>query len=103
MPLPVIPAEFRVASTKPAAALGRSAGSMPAQGRGWLPAPRDSGPETVVDCREGHYRVAGIWAGRTMRPRPTKRSDIIAAHVIPKLISETAAAGYACVSLMYWM
>ena len=27
----------------------------------------------------------------------------MAAHVIPKLISDTAAAGYACVSLMYWM
>ena len=36
-------------------------------------------------------------------PPDRASSESIAAQVIAKLISVTAAAGYACVSLMYWM
>jgi len=46
MLLPVVLSRLWVASTKPEAALARSQGWQPRQGRGWILAPRDRGPET---------------------------------------------------------
>src|SRR5947207_12199349 len=45
---------FRVASTKPGAALGRGQGWLPWQGRGRFLAPRDRGPEAGVYCLKRH-------------------------------------------------
>jgi hypothetical protein len=54
VPLPAMPPEFWVVSTKPLAALARRQGWTPCQGRGWSLAPRDRGPETGMYRREGH-------------------------------------------------
>src|SRR5712691_496480 len=54
VPLPVIEPSFWVASTKREAALDRSAGWLPGQGRGWTFAPRDRRPEAGLDCWKGH-------------------------------------------------
>jgi len=43
-----------VAGAKREAAVGRSAGRVPAQGRTWTPAPRAGGSEAEVHCRRGH-------------------------------------------------
>src|SRR5215213_10012945 len=43
-----------VASTKPEAALVRGPGWLPGQRRGWALAPRESGRESNVHCREEH-------------------------------------------------
>src|SRR6266566_3273227 len=64
---------------------------------------RPEHPAHALELEKSHQRVAATCAGRPTLPRPTISSDSMAAHVIPKLISDTAAAGYACVSLMYWM
>ena len=52
---------------------------------------------------EAHRRPPGSGEIRPERPRPTTSSASIAAQVIAKLSSDTAAAGYACVSSMYSM
>src|SRR5437660_3715239 len=44
-----------VASTKPEAALGRSQGWTPWQGRGWTLAPCARGPEADMYCWMGHW------------------------------------------------
>ncbi len=51
----------------------------------------------------GHYRPIPSRTWRLPPRRPMRSSESIAAQVMPKLISDTAAAGYAFVSLMYWM
>jgi hypothetical protein len=50
----VMLSRFWAASTKAGAALGRSQGWTPLQGRGWRLAPRDRGPEADVHCWMGH-------------------------------------------------
>ncbi len=52
--MPVMLSSFWVASTKPEAALGRGQGWLPWQGRGWILAPSDRGPEAGGHCRHGH-------------------------------------------------
>src|SRR5829696_4720199 len=53
-----MPSSFWVASTKPEAALVRSQGWTPWQGRGWTLAPCDRGPEADMYRLEGHYYVS---------------------------------------------
>src|SRR6266540_2632783 len=57
-------------------------------------------PAQPLQLHVRHQRAPPTWNGRS---RPTIRSASIAAHVIPKLMSVTAAAGNDFVSLMYWM
>jgi hypothetical protein len=58
--LQVMLLDYWVASTKPGAALDRSQGWLPWQGRGSFLAPRDRGPEAGMHCLEGHYpAIAG--------------------------------------------
>ena len=54
MLLPVAGPSLWVASTKPEAALGRGQGLLPWQGRGWILAQRDRGPEAGIGRREEH-------------------------------------------------
>ena len=54
VPRSVMLPRFSVASTKPEAALGRSQGWLPWQGRGWTLAPRDRGREAGKYRRMGH-------------------------------------------------
>jgi len=54
VPLQVIVSSLWVASTKPGVALVRGQGWLPWRGRGWVVAPRDRGPEAVIDRLERH-------------------------------------------------
>jgi hypothetical protein len=59
--LQVMLSSFWVATTKREAALVRSQGWSPWQGRGWTLAQRDRGPEAGVYCLERHYAIASTW------------------------------------------
>ena len=66
------------------------------------PVERDHGPEDPPQSARARGRPSARSCrehGARRRPRPISRSESIAAQVMPKLSSETAAAGYACVSL----
>ena len=52
----------------------------------------------AVDLEVRHQRAPAISVRRPGRPRPTSRSENIAAQVIVKLRNDTAAAPYACCS-----
>src|SRR2546421_10810134 len=59
---------FRVASTKPGAALARREGWLPWRGRGWwFLAPRDRGPEA------GEY----YWQGHLALPDADPRAELV--------------------------
>src|SRR5256885_7174346 len=74
---------FWVASTKPEAALARSQGLKPWQGRGWTLAQRDRGPEAGGHLLEEHHHQLDLvmpgmtpWCARSrkqMRQRPNLR------------------------------
>src|SRR5205814_257555 len=53
---------------------------------------RPEGPTDLSELEVRHQWVAATCMGRTRRPRPSTRIPSIAAHVIPKLISDSAAA-----------
>ena len=60
------------------------------------PVERDHGPEDPsqgAELEEGHQRASPERQSALGGPRPISRSESIAAQVMPKLSSETAAAG----------